>query len=781
MSVHRDRAWPQRPLRPTAWRVIGLAALCGLALLVGMPLEPAQAIPHIAADFYGLNFVAPYEPWLSLARESGAGVVRWQFNWRDHEPSPGTWNWDASDRAIRAWNAAGLKVHALLHNPPDFALVRPGTLVPANIDLPWDHPDNRWGRFCYEFARRYRGQIASYEVWNEPDLGLYWQDTSEAYFYLLRSCYQAIKTADPSALVSMAGMAMLIAPGFFPEVVRLAAGDPDGARHNYYFDVASIHSYASPELVYTLTQQARDVLARHDMSDKPVWITETNIPLRGAGIAPDHPHWRYATQDEAAWYVLQAVSNAYAAGADRIMFFRLADDNMEEAFGLVAGDGTVRPAYRSLKLATSLMFDIIEAQREVQEGVVITTLRRADGARIVTMYSVSGVTVDLRVRADASAGVLVNAVGGYSTITPDEQGNYTVTLLPARGRDYSRLEDYSVGGPPLVIVEYDRDGPVTTLDVTRAADSAQAILHWQGDDSEYGTGVASYDVEVSRDGRRWQTWLVGTTDQRASYDLSEGGTFFFRARARDKADNVGPYAEARIGYYGTLVASIVDLRGQAAPYARVVMEDGSLHDADGAGQLRLDLLAGTYAVERVDGGEQGIATPVPFEIRLGNETRVTWLLLPGENVVENGDFEQGLRGWRISPEGSAEIVDLRTENGHVLRLSGGRWPWGAPAASTTVQVPPNWNAGVLTFVYRLPVEGQTLRLRAISGSSQQVLWQTSDATPHFTRASFDADALTGQQVELRFEMWGPKSASDSIAEMDGVLLGSVPVLADRDR
>lgn len=771
MASQRDQARRSRRLPG----LVRLALLCALALGGALGVS-AQTTPHPAGDFYGLNSVAPVEPWLSLARESGAGVVRWQFNWRDHEPTPGNWVWDASDGPLRAWRAGGLQVHAILHNPPDYALARPGGLVPTNIHLPWNHPDNRWGAFCHAFAQRYRGQIASYEVWNEPDLAIYWEGSAEGYFHLMRSCYQAIKAADPSVPVSMAGMAMLIKPDFYPEVVRLAASDPDGARNNYYFDAVSVHSYASPELVYTLTQQMRQTLNRYRIGGKPIWITETNIPLRGAGIAPDYPHWRYATQDEAAWYVLQAVSNAYAAGAEKIMFFRLADDNMEEAFGLVASDGTRRPAYRALRLATTLMVDIIEARREVREGVVITNLRRADGARIVTMYSVTGVTVDLSIRADASAGVLINAVGGHSTIKPDEQGNYHVSLLPARGRDYSRLEDYSVGGPPLVIVEYDQDGPVTTLDVTRPPDSGQAVLRWQGDDGEYGTGVASYDVSVSRDGGPWQPWLTETTEERATYDLSEGGTFAFRAWATDSAGNVGPPTEEVIRYYGTLAARIVDLRGQPVPSARVELEDNTLHDTDAAGELRLDLLAGPYTVRRVDGSAQGVATPPPFDIELGQETQVTWLLLPRDNAIRNGDFEGGLAGWRILSDGDATLIDLRTEQGQVLRLQGGRRPWGSPAISTSVQVPPGMDAGVLTFVYRLPVGEQTLRLRAITDDGQRNLWRADRVTPHFARASIDVGAYAGQRVELRFELWGAKGTGGGIAEIDDVLLAAVPLL-----
>ena len=251
--------------------------------------DPPAQTPN--NDFYGVNFVAPYEPWLSLARDAGVGVVRWQFNWRDHEIAPGQWAWEASDGPVQTWNQNGFKVHAILHNPPDWARANPGGLVPTGIDLPWNDPGNGFGRYCNLFAQRYRGKIDSYEVWNEPDLDQYWEGTPREYFNLLKSCYQGIKAADPNATVSMAGMAILIEPNFYPEVIRIAANDAGAAANNAYFDAMSIHMYAAPQLGYDLTVQVRQTLANYGMSNKPIWITEMGVALRGYGIAPNEPQW----------------------------------------------------------------------------------------------------------------------------------------------------------------------------------------------------------------------------------------------------------------------------------------------------------------------------------------------------------------------------------------------------------------------------------------------------------------------------------------------------------
>ncbi|HEC22378.1 MAG TPA: hypothetical protein ENI95_05610 [Chloroflexi bacterium] len=777
-SILHEAPHDRAALRLIVW----LAAL--LVLLTGaLPVE-AQSPSEGGDDFYGINFVAPYDPWLSLARESGARIVRWQFNWRDHEPSPGVWDWTKADEPIRAWRQAGLRVHAILHNPPDFALVHPGSgLMPRNIDLPWDHPDNGWGRYCYEFANRYRGQIASYEIWNEPDLDIYWEGTAQEYFYLLRSCYQAIKAADPTVPVAMAGMVLLADRGFFPEVVRLAAEDPDGPRNNYYFDAAAVHMYGDPDLVYSLTNQARGVLNSYGMGYKPIWITETNVALRGYATVPDTPRWGRATEDEAAWYILQAVSNAYAAGAERFMIFRLADDGMEEAYGLLRSDASPRPGYYAYQLAATLLRDIVQAEREVRNDVIITRMRRADGARIITLYQVSGTPLTVEVEAEREIAVLINSAGGYSTITP-ENNVYTVSLPPARDRDVSNLGNYSVGGPVLVIVEFDNQPPSASIEsIPVPGDRTAVALRWAGDDGEFGTGVMHYDVEVSRDGGPWEPWLTATTERQAVFELSGGGEFAFRVRATDQAGNVGDYSEPLIisaRQTGLLIARIVDLRGQGVPFARVELEDGSLHDADGSGVARIEVEPGTVRIERVDGSAHGQLTPPPVEVGEEQETRVIWMLQPTPNLISDGTFDRAARGWEIS---SPLDVQIRAGGGNrVLRFTGARRPWGPPSASVSLTIPPAMTEGVLSFRYRLSGDSdQVFRVRIVGGSEQAILWQSTAATAEMTRVWVDLGAYAGQSVTLHFELWGTKGASGTLAELDDVIVGNVPVLASDGR
>jgi Cellulase (glycosyl hydrolase family 5) len=777
-----------RTRRLATWLVPPLLIALALSVPLGAPtsiraqeLTPTPAQTSSGSDYYGINFIQPRQPWLTIGFNSGARIVRWQFNWRDIEPDSGRWTWDNTDSEISAWNFAGLKIHAILHNPPDFALAVPGTLVPSHLESSWAASDSSFARYCNQFAARYRGRIASYEVWNEPDLNVYWGGSAQQYYTLLKGCYQGIKAADPETPVAMAGMAYVTNTQFFTDVVQASAHDPEGPANNNFFDVMAVHMYSDPELIYKSTLSAREVLSANGMGNKPIWITETNVPLWGLNGAANNPRHGMASPVEASWYVLQAASNAIAAGAGKLMFFRLADDNMAgEAWGLVDNNASPRPAYRALQLASNLLHDITQAQRTVIDSdVVVTDMQRKDGARIVTAYSRSGHEASVTVKGETPAAVLVDSSGGSTPLVPDSAGDYTFSLPAAPGRDFTRLYNYTVGGPVLLLVEYDHDPPVATLETEALpVDKLHVLIHWHGDDGRFGTGVAKYSVEVSNNGADWQPWQTNTTDTQAIYDISSGGTFGFRARAIDKVGNVGDFstpAVVTLKLVGTLSGHIVDLRGQDVASARVQLSDGSLYDADATGWVHIDLPPGTAQVTHIDAGIQGEAgQQAEMPIKLAEETTATWLVVP-KSLIPNGDFSSGLNGWDVSSPADVERAQSSESSPQpVLQLSGQRRPWGPPAASITLSVPPEFSAGVLTFSYRLLGRGQTLRLRAIVGDQQLNLWQTDTLTNQRTRIWLDVAQLAGKTVSLRFELWGPKGVADTTAEIDDVVLGNVP-------
>ncbi len=142
---------------------------------------------------------------LALAKDGGFHWVKQRFEWRYVEgKGKGQFEWNEPDRIVKAIGDAGLKIVARVDNQPKWASSK--VAFPAS-GPPDDMKD--WTDYLTALATRYRGRIQAYEIWNEPNLDREWggrKPSPAEYTAMLKASYQAIKAADPQALVTTAGM-----------------------------------------------------------------------------------------------------------------------------------------------------------------------------------------------------------------------------------------------------------------------------------------------------------------------------------------------------------------------------------------------------------------------------------------------------------------------------------------------------------------------------------------------------------------------------------------------
>ena len=282
----------------------------------GSPIT-AQAFPRndrygIAHISYGNGSFSPerYE----FARSAGVGWNRWAFYWNEIERAPEAFDYSTQDATVAADRAQGLRILGVILGTPAWAaegarvtgLPQPqvgqrgysevgriqahGATGPNTTTMPprgleravfsdgTDTPgpgktinaDNPWARFVYQTAKRYRGKVHAWEIWNEPDFTPnastdwfgFWDGTIEDYARLLKVGYLAVKAADPDAIVVMAGLAYWFQPDFFPRLLAALKKDPTGAAHGYYFDVTAWHLYSRASQLLHRTQWVEDQLVR---------------------------------------------------------------------------------------------------------------------------------------------------------------------------------------------------------------------------------------------------------------------------------------------------------------------------------------------------------------------------------------------------------------------------------------------------------------------------------------------------------------------------------------
>jgi GH35 family endo-1,4-beta-xylanase len=300
---------------------------------------------------------------LQLMRDAGISWLRVNWTWKDMQPEPGAFHFDQFDLVAQMAADHDMNLLAILVAVPAWASTAPteliaehGSLSPVDKYRPRDVND--WLTYVRAVVERYDGdglddapgspRIAHWEVWNEPNLGLYWQpqpDVNE-YVELLKVTYGVIKETDPSAQVVLGGLSgsgvNAEGTGYLQQLYALGGGD--------YFDVASIHHYIHPALADNIERlQASLAATRAVMDDNgdagiPLWLTEI-----GWSDAPDAWGQPTAAQTEIAAFLTRVYTEL---PADKIFWYNFRDvfansPDVEHNFGLVNKDFTPKPSYEA--------------------------------------------------------------------------------------------------------------------------------------------------------------------------------------------------------------------------------------------------------------------------------------------------------------------------------------------------------------------------------------------------------------------------------------------------
>jgi hypothetical protein len=296
--------------------------------------------------------------------ESGAGWVRTFLTWEEVEPtetSPPTYNWAASDRAIRLLRERGVQPLVNIVDPPTWAA------FPTCGPFRSTAMQNRWLQFVRAAVERYQQPPYSVRYWvlyNEPDFriqnpndkfgggwgGGCWGNHPTEYGAMLRATYPVIKAADPNAIVVMGPLASdgcgpSFNCAFLREVLDPAKGNAAGS-----FDMASFNYF--PFYRRNWEQFGTSMIGkaegfRRTMAEfggaKPIIVAETGIVLDGSA----------ATEAAQANYVAQALTLALADhgrsdgnGIQIATWFTLRDsDDPNDRWGLLSPSGEIKPPF----------------------------------------------------------------------------------------------------------------------------------------------------------------------------------------------------------------------------------------------------------------------------------------------------------------------------------------------------------------------------------------------------------------------------------------------------
>ncbi len=353
------------------------------ALGTVVPTETPVALNeghYFASPEYGVQAFLWWKPDIALRdiqliKEMDFNWVKQAFAWRDIETlEKGKFDWYRPDLIVDEVEAAGLKLLVRIDRQPFWT--QPEGMTPTENRPPDNLAD--FGDFCWELANRYPGRIAAYQVWNEPNLSREWGDqppNAAEYTDMLKICYEAIKAADPEAIVISAGLAPTGTglPDAIPDAEYLQGMYDAGA--DAYFDVLGLNApgYAAPPEIspeeaaasaeygngrwfaFRHVEDMRQIMVENGDGDKQIAILE--LGWTTDAVNPTYA-WHAVTEEEQAEYLVGAYQ--YAAEhwqpwiglmttiyiAD---YFWTAEEHEQWWWAIVLPDGTPRPAYNALR------------------------------------------------------------------------------------------------------------------------------------------------------------------------------------------------------------------------------------------------------------------------------------------------------------------------------------------------------------------------------------------------------------------------------------------------
>ena len=351
----------------------------------------AAAIDEAQVSPFGINMFleqevepAKRDRQLQMMADAGYRWIRQQFPWYDIEiagkddfqdcrhaqNAPCLDAWAKYDNIVDLAAQHGIGIIARLDAPPRWSRSAPGDFAPPA------NPDD-FGDYAAAVASRYKGRIAHYQIWNEPNNYPEWGEqpvNPEDFTRLLCMAYRRIKEVDPDAKV--------LAPALTP-TISLEPGPGPGTGLNDFiflqrmyeawagqcFDIMSAQAYGlfsgptdrrmRPRNVnFARPMYIRDIMVQNGDAHKPIWIGEMNWNAVPDGVA-DKRFGQVSPETQARFLPLayERIRKEWPwAVVAATWFFKPATDAEKDQakyyFRLVDPDFTPLPAYDAMKAYT---------------------------------------------------------------------------------------------------------------------------------------------------------------------------------------------------------------------------------------------------------------------------------------------------------------------------------------------------------------------------------------------------------------------------------------------
>lgn len=291
-------------------------------------------------------------------------------------------------------------------------------------------------RFAEKTARVFGETAASWEFWNEEDVG-FASGSAWTYAAALKAAALGFRAGNPKAIV-MNGAFCQWPLGVYHDTVFASELAP-------YVDVLNVHTYRPLVEAPAMGRSASDFLRRHGMAGRAVWMTENGTNAEGLAeensVRTDvRQHSRRQDLILAEFYPKSQFA-LRMAGFSRNFHFVFGAFNEQggrKDWGVLRRDGTVKPIYSAIATLThELSESELEGEVSLGKEVCAYVCRLPSGSRTLVVWRLS--------ELDRTGGVVKDfSAPPVCVRLPLAPGAYEVVDLCGRSGSIRATEDGAV-------------------------------------------------------------------------------------------------------------------------------------------------------------------------------------------------------------------------------------------------------------------------------------------------------------------------------------------------
>lgn len=329
--------------------------------------------------------------------------MRISFGWDAIESEEGKYNWLFWDEFVRmAVDDYGITLLPYICYTPQW--ISEGSNDTMYF---WNYPPKDykpWRDFVRSLVTRFKDRIKTWELWNEPDIWIYWQGNRKQFVDFMKTASDAVREADPTSKVVFPGIA------YDPEFVKDLFKNWGMSK---YFDIINMHNYYETwhrhpiEEITNYVNEVYDVVWRYG-DNQPLWMAEVGYSTFRKGARVSDSFSAYYDYEHSPEY--QAVhlfkTLALVASTEKISAVAwyeikdlppsenvIGDNDNNRYLGVAYPDHKPKPSARALQFFNELFSkkyrnanDKIIVDRTIGSETVVNAFENEDGSFIVTAW-----------------------------------------------------------------------------------------------------------------------------------------------------------------------------------------------------------------------------------------------------------------------------------------------------------------------------------------------------------------------------------------------------------